>query len=65
MTTIAATTKVGSIRAQANKEKATSSTSAPPVTDRSRMNKEVVKAVLASPLTVPWRVLLLFPRSTH
>jgi hypothetical protein len=43
-----------SIRAQAKKDKAGTAGGGGGVTDRSGANKEVVRAVLASPLTVPW-----------
>ena len=46
------------IRAKAKHDKATVQQTTAAVSDRSRMDKEVVKAVLASPLSVPWLVYL-------
>ena len=48
---------VSSIRAQAKKpkvERVASQAGRPPADGRERMDKEIVKAVLASPLIVPW-----------
>ena len=50
------TPQSGTVRAQARKDKAVISTGVAAGQDRSRMDKEVVKAVLASPLTIPWCV---------